>query len=157
MKKFIAPLALAAVLALTGCSAGQENPAIDTTDSAVAKSAPTQSPTPEAVPDLIGNWKQNNANGSDGWTSATITANTIIVNFVTDNGDTTSLFWVGTFTPPKDGKSPYTWTSTRDKAATDSALLASTDDTKEFVLDEGEISFPVSISGTTATVRMSKV
>ncbi|MCE0456225.1 MULTISPECIES: hypothetical protein [Curtobacterium] len=157
MKKFIAPLALAAVLTLTGCGAGRTNPAIDTTDSAVAKSMPTESPTPEAVPDLVGNWKQNNAKRSDGWTAATITANTITVNFVTDNGDTTSLFWVGTLTPPKDGKSPYTWTSTRDKAATDSALLASTDDTKEFVLDEGEISFPVSISGTTATVRMSKV
>ena len=158
MKKLIAPLAVATILALTGCSAAEQaGPAVDSTDSAVAQSAPAPTPTPEAAPDLTGNWKQNNTKSSDGWTAATITGDTITVNFVTDNGDTTSLFWVGTFTPPNDAKSPYTWTSTRDKAATDSALLASTDDTKDFVLDKGEISFPVSISGTTATVRMSKV
>ena len=73
MKKLIAPLALAAVLALTGCSAGQVNPATDTTDSAVAMSTPTSTPTPtpEAAPDLTGNWKQNNTKSSDGWTAAT--------------------------------------------------------------------------------------
>ncbi|PYY64442.1 hypothetical protein DEJ30_08235 [Curtobacterium sp. MCPF17_003] len=155
MKKLIAPLALAAVLALTGCSnSEQAGPALDTTESAVAKTAPTPTPTP--APDLIGDWKQNNTKSDDGWTAATITGNTITVKFITDNGDTTSLFWVGTFTAPKDAKTPYTWTSTRDKAATDSALLASTDDTKDFVFDKDEISFPVSIAGTSTTVRMSK-
>lgn len=157
MKKLIAPLAVAAALALTlaGCSANQGDPAKDTTDTAIIKSTPTH--IPERAPELTGSWKQNNSKSADGWTSATITGATITVNFVTDKGDSTSLFWVGTFTPPKDAKTPYTWTSTRDKTATDNALLASTDDTKDFVYDHGEISFPVTITGTTATVRMSKV
>lgn len=88
--------------------------------------------------------------------TATIADGSITANFVTDSGDTTSLFWVGTFTAPTDDTSPYTWTSTRDQAATDTALLASTDATKEFTYNDGEISFPVSIAGSSAVVRLSK-
>ncbi|WIE79256.1 hypothetical protein [Curtobacterium sp. MCSS17_016] len=157
MKNLIAPVALAAVLALTGCSASNTSTAADDSSkptSAKTEAAPTQAAA--KAPDLTGDWKQNNASSDDGWTSATITADTITINFVTDNGDTTSLFWVGTFTPPTDGATPYTWTSTRDKEATDSALLASTDDTKDFTFDKDEISFPVSMAGTTTTVRLSK-
>ncbi|MGN6406843.1 MAG: hypothetical protein ACTHMH_00750 [Curtobacterium sp.] len=48
------------------------------------------------------------------------------------------------------------WTSSRDAAATESALLASTDATKDFSHEDDEISFPVTIAGSTATVRMSR-
>ncbi|WP_413602730.1 hypothetical protein [Curtobacterium sp. Curtsp57] len=161
MKLLIAPVALAAVLALTGCSATNTADASAGKTSAPTKTAsstptPTPTPDPVVIPDLTGNWKQNNSASDDGWMTATIDGTTITANFVTDNGDTTSLFWVGTFTPPTDDKSPYTWTSTRDTAATDSALLASTDPTKDFIYENGEISFPVSIAGSTATVRLSK-
>ncbi|MGN7189982.1 hypothetical protein [Curtobacterium sp. MCBA15_004] len=107
------------------------------------------------IPDLSGEWKQNNSASDSGWMTATITADTITANFVTDSGDMTSLFWVGSFTAPSGPDLPYTWTSTRDQAATESALLASSDATKDFVYDDGEISFPVTIAGSTATVRLS--
>jgi hypothetical protein len=157
VKRLIAPVALAAILALTGCSATNTADA-SAVDSSVPTKAASSTPTPDPVviPDLIGNWKQNNSASNDGWMTATISNNTITANFVTDNGDTTSLFWVGTFVPPTDDASSYTWTSTRDTAATDSALLASTDPTKDFTYENGEISFSVSIAGSTATVRMSK-
>lgn len=157
VKRLIAPVAMAALLVLAGCSA------TDTADASAGKTssptkpaASTPTPDPVVIPDLTGNWKQNNSASDDGWMTATIDGNTITANFVTDNGDTTSLFWVGTFTPPTDDKSPYTWTSTRDTAATDSALLASTDPSKDFIYEDGEISFPVSIAGSSATVRLSK-
>jgi hypothetical protein len=89
--------------------------------------------------------------------NAVITDSTVTANFVTDGGDTVSLFWVGSFTAPTDDTSPYTWTSTRDKAATDTALLASTDDTKDFSYEGGELTFQITIQGSTATVRLSKV
>ncbi len=157
MKRLIAPIALAAVLVLTGCSAtNTADASAGKTSTPTKAAASTPTPDPVVVPDLTGNWKQNNSASDDGWMTATINGNTITANFVTDNGDTTSLFWVGTFAPPTDDKSPYTWTSTRDTAATDSALLASTDPTKDFIYEDGEISFPVSIAGSTATVRLSK-
>jgi hypothetical protein len=157
VKRLIAPVALAAVLALTGCSATNTADASAGQTSAPTKTASsTPTPDPVVIPDFTGNWKQNNSASDDGWMTATIDGNTITANFVTDNGDTTSLFWVGTFTPPTDDKSPYTWTSTRDTAATDSALLASTDPTKDFIYENEEISFPVTIAGSTATVRLSK-
>jgi hypothetical protein len=157
MKKLIAPIAVATALMLAGCSAdGTSDVAKDAASSSSTVAAATPSPEPVKVPDLAGNWKQNNTKSDDGWTSATVEGETITVNFVTDGGDTTSLFWVGTFTAPTDGSSPYTWTSTRDKAATDTALLASTDDTKVFTYADDEISFPVSIAGTSTTVRLSR-
>ncbi|WP_182515527.1 hypothetical protein [Curtobacterium pusillum] len=156
MNKVLAPIALAAVLALTGC-AGAGTATSTTTAASDETPKVTPTPTPKPAPDLVGEWKQNNSKSSDGWMSATITSTTITANFVTDGGDTVSLFWVGTYTAPGDATSPYTWTSTRDKAATDSALLASTDDTKVFTYEDGELSFPVSIAGSSTTVRLSKV
>jgi len=160
MRGVLGPVLIAAVLVLSGCSAagsttsGAESKA--PASGPAATSAATRAPSPVAVPDLVGTWKQNNSASADGYTSATVTADTITVEFVTDNGDTRSLFWVGTYTPPTDGSGKYTWTSTRDVAATASALLASSDPTKDFVYDAGELSFPVTITGTTATVRMVK-
>lgn len=157
MNRLLGPLALATVLALTGCSAADVSNA--PTEAAVdSTQAASVTPTPEPVtaPDLAGAWKQNNSASDDGWMTATISGGTVTANFVTDSGDTTSLFWVGTFTAPTDDTSPYTWTSTRDTAATDTALLASTDATKEFTYDEDELSFPVSIAGSTTIVRLSK-
>ncbi|ROP64113.1 hypothetical protein [Curtobacterium sp. PhB115] len=154
MKQLIAPIALAAALVLTGCSTPGSTNA--TSGAETTEVAATPTPEPVQIPDLTGAWKQNNTKSDDGWTSATITDDTITVNFVTDGGDTTSLFWVGTYTAPTDDTLPYVWTSTRDKAATDNALLASTDDTKDFTFADDEISFPVSIAGTSTTVRLSK-
>jgi hypothetical protein len=44
----------------------------------------------------------------------------------------------------------------RDAAATDSALLASTDDTKDFTFQDGTISYSVSAFGTSTTVVLHK-
>lgn len=156
MNKALAPIALAAVLVLTGC-AGAGTATSTTTAASDETPKATSTPTPKPAPNPVGEWRQSNSKSSDGWMSATITSTTITANFVTDGGDTVSLFWVGTYTAPSDASSPYTWTSTRDKAATDSALLASTDDTKVFTYEGGELSFPVSIAGSSTTVRLSKV
>lgn len=157
MLKLVAPLTLTLALALAGCStsgpAGATNGSV--TDAA-ATATPTPTPTPVVVPDLGGEWKQNNSKSTDGWVTASITADVITVDFVTDAGDTSSLFWVGTYAAPTDDTSPYTWTSTRDEAATETALLASTDPTKDFTYADEEISFPITIAGSTATVRLSK-
>lgn len=112
-----------------------------------------QDPTP---PDLTGEWKQTNSDSDDSWQAATITDYTIEVYWVSDNGDTKSLYWAGSFEAPTDAAEPYTWESENDHDKTDSALLASPDDTKTFTYESGELSYEVSALGTTTTVRLEK-
>jgi ABC-type glycerol-3-phosphate transport system substrate-binding protein len=68
MQKLFVPLALASVLALTGCSAGNYT-ADSTADSATSTptaAAATPTPTPVVMPDLVGEWKQNNSKSDGG-------------------------------------------------------------------------------------------
>ncbi|MFF1633252.1 hypothetical protein [Leifsonia sp. NPDC058248] len=75
---------------------------------------------------------------------------------MSNGGDTKSIYWIGTFTAPTDANTPYEWTSTRDKAATDSAMLTSQDDTKVFTFQDDTISYSASALGTTTTVKLKK-
>lgn len=147
MKKIIAPVVLAAALALTGCG-GEEAPAAGGVENKVAE-------TPQ-IPDLDGDWKQSNATNKESYQQATIAGDTITIEWVSDGGDTTSIYWVGSYEAPTDGNEPHTWASQRDTEATDFALLASTDETKEFTYEEKTISYKVSLMGTTTTVELEK-
>ena len=49
---------------------------------------------------MIGTWRQTNSNSTDMWMEAEITADTITIQWVRDNGDTKSLYWKGTYTAP---------------------------------------------------------
>ena len=63
-----------------------------------------------------------------------------------------------TYTAPTEYSEEYTWTSTRDKEATDSALLASLDDTKEFSYSDSnkQITYQVTVSGITKTITLEQ-
>lgn len=149
MKKLIAPIALASVLALTGCGGASTAPA-GASDSKAAEAAPKK------AADLTGAWKQSNPNNEKSYQQATIAADTMTVEWVSDGGSTTSIYWVGTFKAPTDATEPYAWTSQRDVEATKSAMLASGDDTKEFTYKDDTISYKVSALGTTTTVNLKK-
>lgn len=148
MKKLVAPIALAVALALTGCGGAEPTPT-GATESKAAEEAPQ-------APDLTGEWKQSNSASTDSYQQATITADTITVDWVSDGGNTSSIYWVGTFEAPNTATEPYTLTSKRDAAATDSALLASTSDTKELTYEGDTLSYEVSMLGTTTKVKLKK-
>jgi uncharacterized lipoprotein NlpE involved in copper resistance len=148
MKKSIAPIALAAVLVLTGCG-GAGTTTTGAADSKAAQEAPK-------IPDLTGGWKQSNPNSEKSYQQATITADKMTIEWVTDGGNTTSIYWVGTIAGPTTASEPYTWTSQKDVEATKSALLASGDATKEFKYESGTISYKVSALGTTTTVNLKR-
>ena len=148
MKKSIASIALVSVLALTGCS-GTGNTAAGAADSKATQEAPK-------VPDLIGSWKQSNPSSEKSYQQATVTADKRTIEWVSDGGNTTSIYWIGTFAGPTSANEPYSWTSTRDVEATKSSLLASSDATKEFKYEGGTISYKVSALGTTTTVNLKK-
>lgn len=109
-----------------------------------------------SIPDLIGEWKQVNNNSEESWQSATIEESTITVYWVSDHGDTKSLYWAGTFEAPAETGEPYSWVSINDTEQTSMALLASGDDEKTFTYEDGQISYEVSALGTTTTVRLER-
>ena len=146
MKK-ISVFLMAAVLALSICACG----------STPANNGGEQTKEPATPPDLTGEWKQVNSNSEDTWQAATISGSEIIINWVSDNGDTKSLYWAGTFVAPTTADEPYSWDSQNDKDQTSLALLASGDDTKTFTYSDGQLSYEAGALGTTMTIRMEKV
>lgn len=125
----------------------------DTTSGRGGDTGNTVEPT---IPDLTGEWTQVNSNSEDSWQSATIDENTITVYWVSDNGDTKSLYWAGTYIAPESADEPYSWDSENDTEQTATALLASGDETKTFTYEDGQISYEVSALGTTTTVKLEK-
>lgn len=108
------------------------------------------------IPDLIGEWKQNNSNSDDSYQVATITDGIIEIFWYTKSTETKSLYWSGSFTAPS-ATGDYSWDSTNNKEKTSSALLASGDDTKTFTYSSGELSYSVSVLGSTQTVKLKKL
>lgn len=102
---------------------------------------------------LIGTWEQKNK--GDTYHQATISGDVVEIYWITDGGETKSLYWSGSYVAPPDGHTgEYSWDSTNDKSKTDSALLASGDDTKTFTYKDGEITYEASAMGTTTTVHL---
>ncbi|EOR20230.1 hypothetical protein A500_18037 [Clostridium sartagoforme AAU1] len=112
--------------------------------------------TEKKIPDLTGEWKQENSKSDDSYQSATITGDTITIDWVSDNGDTKSLYWAGSFVAPTTSNEPYSWDSKNDHSKTESALLASSDDTKTMKYENGVLSYEVSAMGTTTVVKLKK-
>lgn len=139
-------MAGAAALTLAGCGGTQEE--------SDAGSAAAPEPKPEPL-DLTGTWIAP-GESEDSWQEAVIDGSTITVYWVSDNGDTKSLYWAGTYTAPEDAAETYSWDSANDHEQTDTALLASGDDTKTFTYENGQLSWEVSALGTTTTARAER-
>ena len=137
-------------LALAGCSTPSNS---DTQKDAAPAVEQTQAPAP--APDLTGTWKQTNSHSTDAYQAAQIKGDAIEVEWVTDGGDTTSLYWAGSYEAPEKA-GDYSWKSANDTKKTSKSLLASPDKSKTFTYSNGEISYKVSLAGTTTTVRLSK-
>lgn len=108
------------------------------------------------IPDLTGEWKQENSKSDKSYQAATINGDTITIYWVSDNGDTKSLYWAGSFVAPTTADEPYSWTSKNDHSKTESALLASSADTKTMKYQNGVLSYEASAMGMTTTVKLKK-
>ena len=120
-----------------------------------ANSTESKNPKKQA-PDLTGNWKQTNSKSNSSYQAATISGDTIEIYWVSDNGDTKSLYWAGTFVAPTVADEPYKWDSKNDHSKTENAILASSDDTKTMTYQNGVLSYEASAMGTTTTVKLEK-
>lgn len=157
MNKLTSVLIAFIAMALAGCSA-QDATSVPSAGSppAIAAQEPQSTAPVPAVPDLAGDWKQTNSNSDEDFMTATISDDVIAVDWELGSQDVTAVYWVGTFEAPTDATEPFTWTSKRDGSKTDSALMASTDDTKDFTYADGAISYKVTIQGVSATVVLER-
>lgn len=157
MKKLIA-LCLAGSLAMALAACGGTDTSESTAPAAPSEAASsaaeaTPEPTPEPAPNLTGVWTQVDA--GDSYQQATIQGDTIEINWIGTDG-TSALYWAGSFSAPSTADDPYTWTSTNDTSKTSGALMASSDETKDFTYEGGKISYSVSMMGITTTVQLEK-
>lgn len=147
-KKIVAMLLVGAMtLSITACSRGAEPSKNNETK--------TESTTEKKEPlDLTGTWKSEEVEGS--YQEATISDSVIEINWVSDGGNAKSLYWAGTYVAPTESTDKYSWISENDKEKTGTALLASSDDTKDFTYKDGVISYEASAMGTTKKVELTK-
>jgi len=103
---------------------------------------------------LNSEWKQSNSKSEDAYQTATIKDNTIEIYFVSDNGDTKSLYWAGSVIAPKTEEEPYIWDSVNDHSKTEKSLLASSLETKSITYEKGILSYTVKIMGTSTIVKL---
>lgn len=145
MKKLVIILLCLALLIIvfTGCS----------------PSSPTNSgnATEKQIPDLSSEWKQANSKSEDSYQAATISGDMIEIYWVSDNGDTKSLYWAGSFVAPATADEPYKWVSVNDHSKTDSALLASSAESKTMTYEKGVLSYEASALGTTSIIKLEKL
>lgn len=167
---------LAVLLLISSCNslinkATKETPST-TEHPAVVEAFPSPAqesvtPTPEpvttiletqntTVPNLIGEWKQVNSNSETSYQVATVNANSIEVYWFDADGESKSLYWIGTFVPPTTSDEPYSWESVGDISQMEFALMASTDETKLFTYENGQITYSTSILGVTSTTRLER-
>lgn len=69
---------------------------------------------------------------------------------------TSGVFWDGTFDTQGVVSSPWNITSTRDAQAMSSDMYGSSEQTKTFTYNNGDLSYQFSILGVSTTVHMSK-
>lgn len=134
----------------------QETATVTLSSKGQAEVPATPAPAADGVLDLTGDWKQNNSKSTTDYQVMVISGNTMEIYWVSEEDGTSSLYWAGTFTPPTRGGDTYSWTSTNDHSKTDTALLASGDDTKTFTYRNGVITYSASALGTSTTVRMTR-
>lgn len=154
-KLLIMLLSLSVLAGITACGSEDKKVTPESGNKEEAVDVPDESEQAAKEPtDLTGTWKSKANEGS--WMEAIISADTISIDWISDDGDTRSIYWIGTYAAPTEYVDDYTWTSERDKEQTDNALLASTDDTKDFSYSSDKLSYSVSLMGTTTKMELSK-
>lgn len=136
MKKLIMILVVF-MLILTGCQSGES---LDE-----SKDTPL---------DLTGNWAQEGKEFDDSYQAGYISGDRIEIFWMSEEGESSALYWSGTFEAPQEATDEYTWESTNDRTRTDSALLSSGADDKLFTYEDGKISYEASAMGQTATIYL---
>ncbi len=150
MKKLLS-LALIGALALSltacGSSGSKDNPS--SKETTTTKKEEKKEPL-----DLTGTWQCDPIDGT--YLKATISNDVIEIDWVFVEEDKSAIYWVGSYDAPTADTNEYSWVSNNDHEQTETSILASTDETKEFTYNNGVISFSASMQGVSKTFELKK-
>lgn len=150
MKKLISLVLIGALaLSLTACGNSSSKDNSSSKETTTTKKEEKKEPL-----DLTGTWQSEANEGS--WMEATISGDVISIDWIMDEGKTKATYWIGSYDAPTTYTTEYKWTSNNDHEQTDTALLASSDDTKEFTYKDGVLSYSASAQGITKTMELTK-
>ena len=157
MKKKTAMLILATLIIFlfVACGGGNDNSA----DKEQSTQEDPEDPKPELVIDLSGEWKQVNGNSETDYITAVIADGMITVNFVFEEEDAIALYWAGSYIAPttETEKEGFSWVSFNDTEKTSAALMASSEETKDFEYIDGQLNFELTALDSGITVTMERV
>lgn len=151
MKKIILVIILISALMLNACGSNTET---KPSEQQSGNAESTVDEVKEKPLDLIGNWAQEGKEFDDSYQAGYISGDRIEIFWMSDGGESSALYWSGTYEPPQEETDEYAWDSNNDKTQTDSALLASGADQKFFTYKDGKISYEASAMGQTATIYL---
>ena len=134
LKKIVCMVAMALVFCLSSCGSRRNAP----------------------PPDLTGEWRQVGEADSF-YQVATITEDTIETYLYVVSDESIYLFWTGTFTPPENGKEPYTWQSVNDIEKAQTSHWAMRDEVKSFTYKDGKISYIARMGNLNVNVALEKL
>lgn len=107
-------------------------------------------------PDLTGEWKQT-GESNNYYQIAAITGDTIETYWYVVSDGSVYLYWTGTFTPPENGKEPYTWQSVNDLEKAQTSNWAARDEVKSFTYKDGKLSYNVRTGNLTRRVTLERL
>ncbi len=102
---------------------------------------------------MDGTWVQQGAADLQNYMDAVIHDGIIEVTYHLNHEELATPFWVGTF-EAKDGN--FSYISRVDRAKLSHAPYASDKETKEFTMEDGVLSFPMTYEGATRIIRLEK-
>lgn len=135
-KKILAVALIGAMLLLGGCGSNSN-----------ASSASSEGGTKKAAAlNLTGSWIAE-TKGSDYYLAGFIKGDIIELHWVSDYDQNGSVYWAGTYVPPKDKPDTYTWESQRNDAIMNTSAYASVDEARTFTYADGKLTLAASNTG----------
>ena len=135
-----------------------ETPAPDNTSNqepaaSAATAVPSSVLATRSTASADGTWVQQDSTNLENYMDAVIHDGIIEVTYHLNHEELATPFWVGTF-EAKTGN--FSYISHVDHAKLSHAPYASDKETKEFVMEDGVLSFPMTFEGATRIIRLEK-
>ena len=135
-----------------------ETPAPDNTSNqepatSAATAVPSSVLATRSTASADGTWVQQDSTNLENYMDAVIHDGVIEVTYHLNHEELATPFWVGTF-EAKDGN--FSYISRVDRAKLSHAPYASDKETKEFTMEDGVLSFPMTFEGATRIIHLEK-
>ena len=135
-----------------------ETPAPDNTSNqepatSAATAVPSSVLATRSTASADGTWVQQDSTNLENYMDAVIHDGVIEVTYHLNHEELATPFWVGTF-EAKDGN--FSYISRVDRAKLARAPYASDKETKEFTMENGVLSFPMTYEGATRIIHLEK-